>query len=339
MTAMNGTTDEPSLPAAHALYLVELVKRRNLSADVLLADSGLDREALAAPGRRLPIATITQLLERARALTDQPALGFYLGLQMQVSAYGSLGSAALGAATVQEGLELAIRFLPVVTTALGLRLRIEGRDASLIVEERADFGAARDIVLMAVLIGIWRAGQVLTGRPLDGFVDLAVRAPGSGPGVAFLGPRVRFGQPTTRLLFDASMLAIPYRMADPVAVQLAKDQCERVLRSLGLDARMTTRVTGLLAGGKGAFPSLEKVAATLHVSPRTFKRQLAAEGTSFSALVEKERHDRAVILLGTPGFSLKDVAGRLGYSNVANFTRAFERWTGTKPGEHRRSKE
>ena len=55
--------------------------------------------------------------------------------------------------------------MPIVTTALGLRLRIEGREASLVVEEHGDFGSARDIVLLSVLIGIWRAGEVLTVLP------------------------------------------------------------------------------------------------------------------------------------------------------------------------------
>jgi AraC-like DNA-binding protein len=330
------STDEHSLPAAHVLYVVELVKRWNLSANVLLADSGLDLAALAQPRRRLPIATVVQILERARSLTGQEALGLYLGLKMQVSAHGSLGAAAMSASTMQEALEITIRFLPIVTTALALRLRVEGPEASLIVEERADFGGARDIVLMAVLMGIWRAGEILTGRELLGFVDLAVPSLGSNPGITFLGPRVRFGQPATRLVFETSMLALRYRTVDPVAAHFAREQCERTLRSLGLEERMTTRVTGLLSNGsgKGVFPSLEKVAAALAVSPRTLKRQLASEGGSFSGLIEKERHERAIILLGMPGLSLKDVADRLGYSNIANFSRAFLRWSGMTPGEH-----
>jgi AraC-like DNA-binding protein len=42
-----------------------------------------------------------------------------------------------------------------------------------------------------------------------------------------------------------------------------------------------------------------------------------------------------MFLLGSPTLSLKDIADRLGYANLANFTRAFQRWTGKTPGEHR----
>jgi AraC-like DNA-binding protein len=322
-----------SLPAAHLLYLFELVKRWDIAPEDLLADSGLALGELSRPDRRVPIDTVVKVLERTRARSDQPSLGLYLGFQLRVSAHGPVSAAALSASTVQEGLDVAVRYFPLVTTALALRLRVEGREASLVLEERADFGSVRDVVLMAVLIGIWRAGEALTGRSLEGAMELALPPPGEAE-VAALGPRIRFAQKANRLVFDAATLAIPYRMGDPVAMQLARDHCERALKAMGLDGRMTTRVTGILAsGGHGrkAFPSLEKVAASLHVSPRTLKRQLAAEGASFSGLVEKERQERAMLLLGTPGISVKDVAGRLGYSNVANFSRAFHRWTGKKP--------
>jgi hypothetical protein len=223
------TTVEHTLPAVHVLYVVELVKRWNVREEALLEGSGLDVAALAEPRRRLPIPTVVAILERARALTGDPVLGFHLGVQMQVSAHGHLGIAALSASTMQEALDLTVRFMPIVTTGLAVRLRVEGRDASLVVEERADFGSARDIVLIALLVGIWRAGEALTGRSLLGYLDFALPEIAHHPGLASFGPRVRFGQPVTRLLFDTSMLALPYRMGDPVAAHFAREECERLL--------------------------------------------------------------------------------------------------------------
>ncbi len=325
--------DDHSLPAAHVGYLVELAKRWHVAADALLADSGLDEASLRRPEQRVPIAVAVHLLERLRALTGEPALGLYLGLQMHVSAHGFLGFAALSAGTMREAVELSIRYLPIVTTALGLSLRVEGREASILVEENADFGSARDIVLLALLVGLARVGETMTGRDLPGHIELAV--PATSAAAERKLPHVRFGQPATRVVFDAALLSSPYKMADPVALQLAREQCERVLGSLGLDGRIAGRVSAALSAARSGFPSLDEVAAGLHVSGRTLKRQLAAEGVSFSALVEKERRERAILLLGSSSLSLKDVAERLGYSNAANFSRAFQRWTGTTPGEHR----
>jgi AraC-like DNA-binding protein len=96
-------------------------------------------------------------------------------------------------------------------------------------------------------------------------------------------------------------------------------------------------VRSLINRGKGRLPSLREVATGLHMSGRTLKRQLAAEGTSFSALVDEERRERAILMLQSQTVPLKKIAGSLGYANVANFSRAFLRWTGRRPSEHRHS--
>jgi len=42
------------------------------------------------------------------------------------------------------------------------------------------------------------------------------------------------------------------------------------------------------------------------------------------------------VLLDRAGLTLDEIADRLGYSDTANFTRAFKRWTGRLPREMRR---
>jgi len=327
--------DEHSLPGTYVLYSIELVKRWGITADELLDGTGLASEALADPRVRVPIGTIVVILERARELTGEPCYGIFLGLQMRVSAHGYLGAAALVASTMREAINLSIQFLPIVTAALGLRLRVEGRDASLIVEEYADFGPARDTVLLATLVGMGQIGESLSGRSLPGYADLALPKPAYADRLKLIDKRVRFEQPVHRLFFEASMLDTPYKMADPVALLAARDQCERILAALAQTPRVTARVRALMSNDKGNTPSLRAIASAMHVSPRTLKRQLAAEGTSFTKIEDEERREKALFLLGSPRLSLKEIADRLGYANLANFSRAFQRWTGHTPGEHR----
>jgi AraC-like DNA-binding protein len=326
-----------SLPGIYTQYLVELVKRWGVTADALLKGSGILPEALSDPHLRIPIGIAAQHLERARALTREPALGFFLGTQMRLAAHGTLGMAALSASSVREAIELAIRFMPIVTTAFSLRLRIEGREASIILEEHADFGSTRDVVLLSILVSMSRIGWGMTGQRIPGYADLALPEPDYYGRLLRLGGRVRFDQPVHRLLIDAAQLALPYTMGDPVALQRARDECERILDSIEGAAPTAARVRSLLNRGTGRLPALGEVAAGLHLSGRTLKRQLAAEGTSFSALVDEERRERAILMLKSRNVPLKKIAGSLGYANVANFSRAFFRWTGKRPSDQRRS--
>ena len=135
------------LPGVHALQLAELVGRWNVTPEKLLRPLGLSAETLADPRSRLSIATVEKLATRARALTGEPALGIFLGMSMRASAHGYLGLMAMNAATVGEALELAARFTPTRTSALALHLHREGDTASLVLEERANLGAALEPIV------------------------------------------------------------------------------------------------------------------------------------------------------------------------------------------------
>jgi AraC-like DNA-binding protein len=116
---------------------------------------------------------------------------------------------------------------------------------------------------------------------------------------------------------------------------MAKDQCAQILQSMGLDGQLAPRVRSLLARHPKGILSNEGAARAIHVSTRTFRRRLEAEGVTFSALADDERRRRALLLLRSNDLSLQEIGDRLGYSDVANFSRAFRRWTGRTPRAYR----
>ena len=328
--------DDYTLAAVHALHLVQLCARWRVTAEQLLAGTHLSVDELAAPGARLPLPTVIALVERARALTREPALGFHLGLQMRISWHGFLGFAAMASSTVRDALEIAARFAPIRTNALALRLDQLGDTAALVIEERAPLGAAQDAIVLALITGIWQIGNTLCGRMLAGAVDLAFPEPDYYARFAKLAPAsLRFGQPQHRMIFDASILSLPIGERDPVAQQLAREQCERELAALGA-ADPLAQVRALLPTESSGFRTLEEVAERMHVSARTLKRRLAEHGTSFSALLDEARRDRATLLLRAGELGVDEIGTRLGYSDPANFARAFRRWTGVSPAAYRR---
>ncbi len=324
----------------HALHLAEVAARYGVTSSQLFSVAGLREVDLSEPEERLPVPVVTQLIERARVLTGEPAIGILLGLQMRISAHGYLGFAAMVASTIGEALEIAVRYAPTRTNALALRLVSEGEQAALVIDEVASFGTARDAVLFALMEGIRQIGQALTGRRLAGG-----RAEVTFPEPAYFAkfaavtdaPRVRFGCAENRLLFPREVLNVPLKLADPAAFKLAHEQCEQALAAIRDATRLSSKVRSLLMRKGGTARSLEGVADTLHLSSRTLKRHLASEGTTFKQLLDEARKDVALRLIGSD-MSLDVVAERLGYSDLANFTRAFRRWTGKTPGAVRRER-
>jgi AraC-like DNA-binding protein len=92
-----------------------------------------------------------------------------------------------------------------------------------------------------------------------------------------------------------------------------------------------------LARDEGGFHALPRIAKQMHMSVRTLKRKLEADGTSYSELLDEQRRGKAMLLLRRDDLAIEEIADRLGYSDAANFTRAFRRWTGTTPKAFRAS--
>ncbi len=333
---MSQNPGEYGLPASHALHFVDLTKVWGVSERELFDGLGLRREDLVDPYLTIPLPTVIALVERARVFTGEPALGMHLGLRMSASAHGYLGFAAMSAATLGEAIALAVQYAPIRTTALDLHLEVTPPTAALVVEERADFGSARDVILLGLLVGLWQIGNTLLEREVkESTIHVQFAEPPYYARVKGLAPRIWFGQSTHQVVFDASLLDAPLASADPGSLRLARDQCDQLRDSLVSRSRYLDRARHLvLRAGAGA-RSFDELAAAVQLSPRTLRRRLADEGVTFTWLLDEERRHRAVQLLRSQELSTKDVADRLGYSNVANFMRAFRRWTGQTPAAYR----
>ncbi len=333
---MTAPRSSASVPAIHALHLVPLVARWRVSEEELLAPLGLSRATLEAPGARLSIEEVERLVAHARELTAEPGLPLLFGMAMRISAHGWLGFAALAAPTLRAALELAVRFAPTRTDALALRLEVAGDEARLVLDERVELGSARDAILLALIVGLEQIGRALTGVELSGRAELAFSRPAYLDRFADLGVhRLLFDRRENALVFDPRVLDLPLTMGDPQAMRLATDACEEELVRVTSRGSLSHRTREIMADG-WRFLSVEGAAQRLGVSSRTLKRRLADEGTTYRALVEGTRRVRAEALLADAALSLEQVADRLGYSDVTNFSRAYRRWTGRAPGAVRR---
>jgi AraC-like DNA-binding protein len=327
------------VPAAHLLHIAELAKSWGISEGELCSGVAVRPDDLVDPHLSVPVASVVALVERARMLTKEPALGVHLGRRMSPFAHGFLGFAAMSAATLRDTLNLAVEYAPIRSTAFDLRLAIHGSTAALVIEERADFESARDVILLGLLIGLWRIGNTILGRELTGTtIDMVLTEPPYYRRFRHIAPRIRFGQSTNRLVFDASLLDAPIVSADRSSLRLALEQCDRLLESSAGRSRFVERARRLVLRSDGGARSLEELAAAVRVSSRTLRRRFAEDGIAYSKVLDQERRDRAMFLLRSLDLSVKSVAERLGYSGVSNFARAFRRWTGQTPAAFRGSR-
>lgn len=327
---------QQGLLASYTLQFVALLERWGVTAPELFADLPIRREDLDDPAFIVPAPVSRALIERARALSGEPALGFYFGLQMSLAAHGYMSLATMSAPTLGDAIALAIRYAPTRTTALAFRLVASGASAALVVDELVDYGSARDVVLLGLLVGSWHMAHTAIGQHTpESTIEIALSEPQWYARFRDVEPRIRFGAAENRWLFPASLLDARLHSADAGALELAKEHCERLLTAATAQASLAARARRLVVRADAGILSFEQLAAALRISPRTLRRKLALEDTSYAALVDEARQQRAVLLVGASKHSIKTIAERLGYAKVSNFARAFRRWTGQTPAAYR----
>ena len=102
----------------------------------------------------------------------------------------------------------------------------------------------------------------------------------------------------------------------------------------GLQGMVENQLVSALASGKA---QAAEIANQLGMSVRSLSRQLAEEGTSFGEILDRVRQRLALRYLEDERISLQQAAWLLGYSEIAAFSHAFKRWTGTSPSRARQS--
>src|SRR5579884_1573298 len=233
-------------------------------------------------------------------------------------------------------IHLMVKYAPIRSTAFAFELEVAGSRAALVVEERADFGSARDIVVLGLLVGLRRTAALRLGREWEStMIEAMLPEPEYYRRFRHVRPPIRFGRPKHRIVFDASILDLPLTTGDPASHRLAREQCERLLDSISTRSQLVDQVARMVLRSGGGLRSFEEVADALGMSSRTLRRRLAELRTTFSDVRDRELRDRATDLLRSSDLPVTRIAGRLGYANHANFLRAFRQWTGQSPTEYR----
>jgi AraC-like DNA-binding protein/transposase len=170
--------------------------------------------------------------------------------------------------------------------------------------------------------------------------------------VHFEHPAPEYPQPLERLFRAPVRYLQPINhliIARPDALRLIRHEDQGLLATLERQVRdligeatpvldTTSAARAVIDANLGISAiTLDRVAAVLHLGPRTLQRRLAAEGTSLLALLDEVRHARAVRLLSQPGARVGLVAQALGHIDPTAFRRAWRGWTGKAPSNLRRN--
>ncbi len=317
-------------------HLPEILERMNLRFEDLLRDVGLPEVALDNESNFFPLREALAIIEAAARASGIAHLGLVLANVSGFDALGSYGQYIKGAPTLLQAIRRADEYLSWHTIGAGLSLRAEGSAVAWRYELSRAIRADRQHAYLFALVLMRNVVRLAAGP--DWMPDeLRLEQPPANSCHALhqaFGDRITWDHGENALIFPAALLP---RILGPVPQPRRENgsSAETLAATTPAAEFVSTLNQLILSFLPSGNPSAELLAHISGLPLRSFQRHLAQFGVSFTSLVDDARLRLAIQLMRDPANHLTDVALELGYSDPANFTRAFRRWTGLSPRRFR----
>jgi AraC-like DNA-binding protein len=261
--------------------------------------------------------------------------------RIKPGSFAMLCRAVIHCETLERALNRGLRFYDLLMDDVDIVLERERGNARLSLHElKAARSAPQKVFahegLLTILHGLacWLVGRRIPITAAEfGYAEPAHSAEYH----TMFSTDLAFDRPHTSIAFDASYLDLPVVQNERSLKEFLRAIPENLLlkykNSNSLSARIRARLREALPD---ELPDLDTIAGELCTTPATLRRRLQNEGASYQAIKDQLRRDLAITYLSHPERSVMDVALEVGFAEPSAFHRAFKKWTGASPGEHRR---
>lgn len=330
------------IPARYYTRLADILPQIGLDLFDVVQSAGLNLEQLVAPNATLTLTEIESLVRQVESRMTRNDLAIIFGKALHLSSHSIVGYGILSSPNIGYALTLTAKFFALIHPAYRMQFDIVGEHARLEFTQLVEMSpVCRALHVEAIAVAAYLELVELHGGPIQG-CELRIAAPKPSYAAEYnkLGiERVEFNPDFEReitLLLPKELMAKPPVMADPNALKLAETRCNDMLKQAIDGENLSAWVKSMLEAADDGMPSLNEIAHTANLTPRTFERHLKAEGASYRMLVSSGLHSKAKIMLADRRYSITQVAHQLGYSDSANFTRAFRKIEKLSPSDYRK---
>ena len=301
----------------------------------MLAAAGIDRRCLDDADIKLPVGALGRLLEASARAANAEDFGLRLAETRSLAVLGPVGLLVCQEPTVREALRALTRYIGVHNEAMIIRMEELGDDAVISVElQLARPAPVRQGIELAVGV-LYRVMRSLLGAEWRPLVQFTHDAPADRTTHRrIFGTRVEFGRDFNGIVCLRRDLDHAVPAANPTLARYARLQLETMLArpNATMEDKVRELVRLQLPAGRC---TIEHVARQLDVDRRTLHRKLAAEGRTFSGILESVRTEIATRILQSRERPLTAVADLLGFSDLSAFSRWFRARFGLSPSAWR----
>ena len=313
---------------------IQIAKACGIDTSLVLKRVGLKQAALLNPIARFTLAQDLAVWREIVALSADPAIGLKLGQYIKLPGLGAIGYLLMNAETISEGMRYFCKYEALLTNAYRSEILrdlngvayVRYCESSWQPEFRYDIdfamSAARTLAAnMAIAPQQIAQIRFQFNRPenLDPYINVFDTIP------------LKFGCADTRFVFASEVAETPVIGANSQLLETFEQQAEMLLAKYERDNFSDRVRQKIVRALQGQTPTLNYIAAQLHLSSRSLQLKLQAQGTSYQTLLDEVRRDMAIAYLKDGHLNKTDITYLLGFSDLSVFSRTFKRWTGKSP--------
>ncbi|MGZ5866944.1 MAG: AraC family transcriptional regulator [Xanthobacteraceae bacterium] len=335
--------NEKLYPVVKIAKVVESLRDEGVSSKDALAGIRISEAQLGSPTVRVSANQVMESYRNAIRLSRNPHFAYHTGLRFHVSTYGMYGFAILSSTNFRRTVAFAVEYHQLAAPLVDVQFLEQGKNA---VWAMVPFPYPQvDAQLYKFIVELQAGVHVSLHRDIMGqsFCPSELhftfgRPRGARKDVEVFDCPVRYGQSENTLVFDVEWLNGTPNLGNEVTFSEVSQLCGRLLSELKLSTGLAGKVREIFLASLGQPTSFDLVAERLKMSPRTLRRKLEQEGTSFRELIDELRAHAAIKYVRDTDLTIEDIAYALAFSDAAAFRHAFRRWTKSAPHEFRRAR-
>jgi AraC-like DNA-binding protein len=327
---------QPTTISSWALLIWKAIESYGRDPRPLFEQAGLDPGRLRDPNGRYPISALTRLWRLAARATDDQHLGLTAARFLHPTTLHALGYSWLASETLKEAFERVVRYHRIVSDGFEAQLQASADGYRFVMQPSNSVVAADEAIdaAVATVVMMCRASRGAEFDPLR--VQMQRPAP-ADPGAyarLFRAP-IEYGANENALFFDKTTIE---GLLPTANAELARANDKVITEYLARFDRGSVKrqvELKLLEQLSSGHASQESIAKSLHMSSRTLQRKLREEGATYKQMLDDTRRYLASQYVRESRLSVNEITFLLGFSEPANFSRAFKRWTGRSPSAFR----
>ena len=313
----------------------ELARAAGADLKPALLSVDLSDDLLRKPDERIGFDRVCALFEHCATAWSMPDFGLRLARYQHLEILGPVALITRMERSLRGVIEAITKNLVIHTNALRVVLEEKGNLAALVFDAPEVPSGHRQYMLATLAVARNLIEQAAEAR-ID-FVEVSFRHQAGGLATkteAHFGCSVIWEAERNALYFDRAELDRQIERSDIAYHALINRFLTMARQEVAGRTSDAARIE-IARQMELGICTLENVARTLGIQPRSLQRRLSQEGIAFRDLVDDWRRARALSLVTRTRLPMSEVSLAVGFADQSIFTRAFSRWYGKTPHAYR----